>query len=122
MSTLRRIGHRIMDADGCAVEVIDGPIPAAHELERERIIETDRDIGMVDADGCSLRVGDWVQILDGSDGIVGPAGVVSALINDKGIRARVQDKPSNPTWGAWCKPIQIRKVSKRVDQRMMRAS
>jgi len=122
MSTLRRMGHRITDADGCVVDVMDLPTPSAAAVARERLIDIERDIGMVDADGRTVTVGDWVEILDGGDGIVANAGIVAALINEDGIRARVQDRRSDPAWGAWCMPTQIRKVTKAKAQRMMRAS
>lgn len=114
---IRRIGHRVKDADGVIVDVIP-TLQDAAACADERIITSDRDVGMVDASGRSVLVGYRVKIATAGAGLKGRLGIVTGLLVENGVpKARVQNRRSNPTWGAWCGPKDIERLP-----RMMRAS
>lgn len=59
----RSMGHRIVDADGRVVGMMDEPVPSATEVIRETSVAEDRDPGMVDAKGRSVRVGHLARLI-----------------------------------------------------------
>lgn len=115
---IRGIGHRIKDSDGVIVEVLGTVLGAAAACVDERIVTSDRDVGMMDASGRSVLVGHRVKIVTPGAGLRRRIGIVTGLLVENGIpKARVQDRRKNPTWGAWCGPKDIERTP-----RMMRAS
>lgn len=115
---IRTIGHRIKNADGIVVEVLDTPRHDPAVCAAERIVTGDTDIGMLDAGGRSVLLGYRVKIKTPGAGLKGRIGIVTGLLDEGGIpKARVQDRRENPTWGAWCYPKDIERYP-----RMMRAS
>lgn len=108
---IRTIGHRIKDADGIVVDMLNTHPPCATACAAEQIVTDDRDIGMVDAGGRSVLCGYRVKIKTPGAGLKSLIGIVTGLLDEGGIpKARVQDRRSNPTWGAWCFPKDIERV------------